>query len=111
MNLTKQRLGQLAFIIGALIIIILFIFAWNALRNQERQNLEAANTLQAANTSVSAQQLTAQADVETAQMQAKISRAKELAALSTAERDKDPILSYLLGLEAFRLLDIPGTRS
>jgi WD40 repeat protein len=72
----------------------------------QRNAIEAsrnAETAQAASTLAVAQQATAQANAAEAQRQAKIARAGELAAQSVASREKNFLLSSLLGIEAFRM--------
>lgn len=97
----KQRI----LIIGALVLSILLILAITLY--QEQLNADITSTLQAAGTFTVAQHATA----EFAQMQAKTLRVRELTALSIAERNDHPIASYLLGVEAFRLLDNTDTQS
>ncbi len=58
---------------------------------------------------VAAQKM-AEANAEEAQRQAQIARARDLAALSLGQMDKELDLALLLGVEAFRQQDLVQTR-
>ena len=67
--------------------------------------LQQVFTAQAASTVAVSQQETAQANAQEAQLQATISRSNELAAQSIALREKNFLVSMLLGIEAFQKSD------
>jgi WD40 repeat protein len=97
------RTRNLVLVISVIVMVtlaVLSVFAVN------QRNAADENALTAVANEHTAQ--TAQANAE---QQAKISRAGELAAQSAAMRSKNPIISYLLGVEAFYKYDNMHVRS
>ncbi len=72
---------------------------------QRNHAIQQASTAQAVSTLAIAQQKTAQANAQEAQAQTTISRSNELAAQSLALREKNFLVSMLLGIEAFQKAD------
>ena len=114
----RQLRSQMGLIVGISAVIVLLILAAIIFGEQSsanaqlaRQNAIIANTAQAASTFAIAQQVTAQANAKEAQSQLETSRAGELANQSVALRDSNPLVSWLLGIEAFKTQDTLQARS
>lgn len=114
----RNRRGQMVLIGGILIIITTLLLAVVIFRTQSntnkqlaQQNAEIASTAQAASTAaVNSANSRATAQVY-AEDQAFNARLGELAAETVALREKQPILSLLMGIEAFNQQDNLRTRS
>ncbi len=106
----QRRLFQIIIILIVVCVILLTfgsiaVFQKNAVLQQVSTAQAANATAHAASTVAVAQQATAQANAQAAQIQATISRANELSAQSLALREKDFLMSMLLGLEAYKKSD------
>jgi WD40 repeat protein len=118
----RQRRNMIGISISAMIIFAALaayglIQAGNATTNAQVAQAEStrafinAATAQAASTLALNNAGTAQANAREAQKQARISRSRELATLSTALREKDFLSSLLLGVEAFHASDTIQART
>ena len=98
---------------GMIALTILAIFGFKqagiATANARRAE-EQAGTAQAASTLASHNEAIAEENAQVAETNAQNARASELAAKSAAIRERNFPVSLLLGIESYRLRDIPSTR-
>jgi len=114
----RQRRGQLALIGSILFIIVSLILAVVVFRTQSntneqlaQRNAEIASEAQAASTAAVNSANSAATAQANAEKQAFNARLGELAAQTVALREKQPILSLLMGIETFNQQDNLRTRS
>lgn len=103
---TRKRRSQGFLFSGISVIVIISIIASVLFRNQSQDNIEIAQTAQAANTEIVAQKEIAQANAEEAQRQAEIALARQLAAQAQsidASRESYKNLGYLLALQSLKM--------
>jgi WD40 repeat protein/energy-coupling factor transporter ATP-binding protein EcfA2 len=95
----------------ALLIIMAILAGWGWTSQQNSQTLafQVATSEAAEATAIANEQLALEAQTE-AQLQAFNARVGELNARSVSLRPKNPVLSLLLGVEVFRMMDTPRTR-
>ena len=99
-------------IVVGLVIVLAFMFTVSRPALQQRDvAISQAKAAQATSAFAVSEVATAQEQLQEAQRQTSIARAGELEAQSLYARDKNFPLSILLGIEFFRTLDIPLSRS